>query len=337
MTRGDIGTLEAHLATLRAHAPGVAGSVRRGGAPRDRPCRGTGRAGTGGRGEDARRARFGLASPGRTGTIASHGSQHRGQVRGPAGGPFRPPLDPRPRASARPAPVGFVPCPGSSPDGPARPGGRAAHPPAGRLASHPAGGRAAATERSSAAGGDHGVGQVRAPRRGPRRAPRRRRGPAEDVDRHLRRRDRRSIRIGPAVARRRQPASRARRPDLDPAQGHAQRRRDARADRAPRGPRGDRARGPDHRPARLDRVLVRPVRDAHPQDRPLLPDGADRWRPRRARPRVRRGPLDPVRRRGDDADLRDRAGARRSGRRDARRGGSVRTARRRARPPRAAS
>ena len=51
-------------------------------------------------------------------------------------------------------------------------------------------------------------------------------------------------------------------------------------------------RGPDHRPARLDRVLVRPARDADPQDRPLLPDGADRRRPRPPRPRVRAGPLD---------------------------------------------
>ena len=48
------------------------------------------------------------------------------------------------------------------------------------------------------------------------RAPRRRRGPPEDLDRHLRRRDRRSIRVGPAVARRRQAPPRTRRPDLDP-------------------------------------------------------------------------------------------------------------------------
>ena len=53
MTRGDVGTLAAHLETLRAHAPGVARALRRRGSPRDRPGRGAWRAGTGGRGDDA--------------------------------------------------------------------------------------------------------------------------------------------------------------------------------------------------------------------------------------------------------------------------------------------
>ena len=37
--------------------------------------------------------------------------------------------------------------------------------------------------------------------------------------------------------------------------------------------------GPHHRCPRLHPVRLRPVRDAHPQDRPLLPDGAGRRRP----------------------------------------------------------
>ena len=63
MTRGDVGTLEAHLATLarpRARRPR---SVRRRGASGGRSGRGAWRAGTGGLGEDARTARCGLASP----------------------------------------------------------------------------------------------------------------------------------------------------------------------------------------------------------------------------------------------------------------------------------
>ena len=63
MTRGDVGTLEAHLATLarpRARGPR---SVRRRGPSRGRSGRGPWRAGTGGSREDARTARCGLASP----------------------------------------------------------------------------------------------------------------------------------------------------------------------------------------------------------------------------------------------------------------------------------
>ena len=50
MTRGDVGTLEAHLATLAAHAPGRPRSVRRRGAPGGRSGRSPWRAGTGGLG-----------------------------------------------------------------------------------------------------------------------------------------------------------------------------------------------------------------------------------------------------------------------------------------------
>ena len=127
-------------------------------------------------------------------------------------------------------------------DGAARPGGRAACPPARRLARDPAG--ASRSDRRSGRPrplGDHGVGPVRATRRGP--PPGRRVGAVarlRTVDRHLRRRDRRSLRVGPAVARRRQPPPRARRADLDAAQGHARtrarparRRRSARSRRRP--------------------------------------------------------------------------------------------------------
>ena len=64
------------------------------------------------------------------------------------------------------------------------------------------------------------------------------------------------------------PSARARRRDLDPAQGHPARRRDHRGRR--RSARSAEETGlevADRRPARLDRVLVRPARDAHPQDR----------------------------------------------------------------------
>ena len=64
MTRGDIGTLVAHLATLRTHAPGVAGPVRGRRPPRDRSRRGPWRAGTGDGDRYAKRSRVGLASPG---------------------------------------------------------------------------------------------------------------------------------------------------------------------------------------------------------------------------------------------------------------------------------
>ena len=74
------------------------------------------------------------------------------------------------------------------------------------------------------------------------RAPLRRRGAAEELDRHLRRRDRRPIRRRTALVRRRQSPARARRPDLDAPQGHAERRRDDRGDRPARGDRGDRPR-----------------------------------------------------------------------------------------------
>ena len=103
--------------------------------------------------------------------------------------------------------------------------------------------RPAVHRRSPATRGRDALGPLR---RGPRRpgvpAPPRRRGAAEDRDRHLRRRDRRPPRSRTAVARRRQPPSRARRPDLDPPQGHAEERRDDRGDRPARGGRGDRAR-----------------------------------------------------------------------------------------------
>ena len=63
MTRGDVGTLAAHLETLRAHAPGVLRAVRRRGPSRDRSGRGPWRPGTGGRREDAIGGRLGLARP----------------------------------------------------------------------------------------------------------------------------------------------------------------------------------------------------------------------------------------------------------------------------------
>ena len=53
MTRGDIGTLRAHLDTLRDARSGCPRPVRRGRRPRGRPGRGAGRPGTGGRDEDA--------------------------------------------------------------------------------------------------------------------------------------------------------------------------------------------------------------------------------------------------------------------------------------------
>ena len=97
-------------------------------------------------------------------------------------------------------------------------------------------------------------------RHGPRRAPRRRRGPPEDVDRHFRRRDRRPARGGPAAG----SSSAAGAASATAGPGPCPRARPTRARRPSRPPsarstRGDRPRGPDHRPARLDRVLVRPV------------------------------------------------------------------------------
>ena len=109
MTRGDVGTVRVAHRDAAPPRARRAGPVRRGGPARDRSGAGPGRPRTGGRDEDARRAQLGLASPARTGTIASHGPQHRGQVRGPTGGPIRPPVDPRARAPAGPAAVRLVP------------------------------------------------------------------------------------------------------------------------------------------------------------------------------------------------------------------------------------
>ena len=63
MTRGDVGTLRAHLDTLRRERTRCPRSLPRRGQPRDRSGRVAGRAGTGGLHEDACRACGGLATP----------------------------------------------------------------------------------------------------------------------------------------------------------------------------------------------------------------------------------------------------------------------------------
>ena len=139
MTRGDVGTLEAHLETLRRHAPGVldlyvAAARREVDLAEERGALAP---------EDATKMRgrcsLGLASRARTGTIASHGSQHRGQVRGPPGGPIRPPLDSRAASVdwdfGRPARSGPAALRTTVLRGP---GGRRARPSAGQLARDPA-------------------------------------------------------------------------------------------------------------------------------------------------------------------------------------------------------
>ncbi len=141
--------------------------VRRRGRPRGRHGRSAARPGTGGRDDDARRARVGLARRPRAGTIASHGSQHRGQVRGPPGGSIRPPLDPRPGAPIGTPAVRPIPGAGHAKHHPARTGSGLASTPPSQLARHPAGRRPADSQWPSATVGDHGVGQVRAYRDGP--------------------------------------------------------------------------------------------------------------------------------------------------------------------------
>ena len=156
------------------------------------------------------------------------------------------------------------------------------------------------------------LGPVRSRRRrSDVRAPPRRRGAAEDRDRHLGRRDRRPPRGRRAVAGRRQPSTRARRPDLDPPQGHARARRDHRGDRPARGRRGDRARrsGSPARSTRSSTASSSRGTRIHKTVHYFLmePTGGDlaghdhefdevRWI------RVRRGAV--------DADVRDRARAR---------------------------
>ena len=234
-TRGDAGTLGSHLATLRSHAPGVlplyAGGRRAGDRPRARPVARWHR-------RDAVTMRevinSGLASPVRTGTIASHGSQHRGQVRGPTGGPFRPSVDARPRATsracARPARSRRR---GVAVDGAARPRGRVPRPSAGQLAGDPPGRHDAPPQRPAASAGGHGVGPLRSSRCGPPSGRR--------VGAVARLRTSTATSAGGIVVRYEsgqpslvvgQPSPRARRPDLDPPQGHAPRRREPRGDRA---------------------------------------------------------------------------------------------------------
>ena len=89
MTRGDVGTLRAHLDALAAHAPGAADCTWRPRPPGDRARHGPWRAGTGDRVGDARSALDGACKAGLTSTIAPDGTQHRRQVRGTAGGPIR--------------------------------------------------------------------------------------------------------------------------------------------------------------------------------------------------------------------------------------------------------
>ena len=178
----------------------------------------------------------------------------------------------------------------------ARSRGRAARPAAGQLAGDPPGRHEAPPQRSTAPAGGHGVGPVRASRRGPPSGRR--------VGAVARLRTSTATSAGGIVVR-----YESGQPWL--VVGSRRRERDGRTWTLPKGtPHAGESReetalreveeetglaGPHHRAARLHRVLVRPVRDAHPQDRPLLPDGADRRRPGPARPRVRRGPLDPVR------------------------------------------
>ena len=129
--------------------------------------------------------------------------------------------------------------------------------------------------------------------------------------RHVRRRDRRPPRVRTAVARRREPPSRARRRDLDAAQGHPDARRDARGDRAARGRRGDRPRGPDHRrrSTSIEYWFVQSGTRIHKTVHYYLmePTGGDLARHDHE---FDAGPLGAVRRGGGDADLRDRARAR---------------------------
>ena len=152
-------------------------------------------------------------------------------------------------------------------------------------------------QRPAAAAGGHGVGQLRAPRRGP--------PPGRRVGAVARLRTSTATSAGGIVVRYEsgQPwlvvGSRRRERDgrtWTLPKGTPERRRDPRGDRPPRGRRGDRARGPDHRAARLDRVLVRPVAATriHKTVHYFLmePIGGDLAA---SRSRVRRGPLDPVR------------------------------------------
>ena len=122
------------------------------------------------------------------------------------------------------------------------------------------------------------------------RAPPRRRGAPEERDRNLRRRRRRPVRG--RASRSSSPGGARTIQTWTLPEGHA-RSRVRRSSRPPCA-RSREETGLEVRivePARLDQLLVHPARHADPQDGPLLPDGADRRRPRPPRPRVRRGPL----------------------------------------------
>ena len=141
-------------------------------------------------------------------------------------------------------------------------------------------GPTARPRRPAATAGPDALGPLGRPVRAAVPAPPRRRGTPEDRDRHLRGWHRRPVRGRATATRRRQSPARARRSDLDPAQGHARsaaRRTEETALREVAEETGLQVRITG--PLGLDRVLVRPVGDAHPQDRPLLPHGAGRRRP----------------------------------------------------------
>ena len=212
-------------------------------------------------------------------------------------------------------PSGSFQAPGARIDRAARPRGRAAGPAAGQLACDPAGRRPTAPP----------TGRPRpsvtmewarsgAPARPAARAPRRRRGAPEDLDRHLRRRHRRPLRAGTALARRRQPPARARRPDVDAAQGHARtpaRRREETALREVEEETGLEVRIT----GALDSIeywFVQSGTRIHKTVHYFLmePTGGDLAAHDHEFDEVRWIPFDTRR---DDADLRDRAGPRRPG------------------------
>ena len=105
LTRGDAGTLQAHLAELEAACPRRARAL-----PRARPAgagagRSPWRAGTGGRRTGASLT----CKPGLNQYDWPHAAQHRREVRGTAGRELRPAHLARPRAPTRPARHGLVP------------------------------------------------------------------------------------------------------------------------------------------------------------------------------------------------------------------------------------
>ena len=283
-SRGDAGTLERAPGGARHHAPdALDAAIARAARAGDRARRAAWRRSTP---EAAARARGRHLRSGPDAVRCGHAAQHRREVRGPSGGAVRPPVRPGPRAPAR-APSqrhAFRRCAG-------RAGPCCASPDLGPLAALRAPWRAIrprpTAARRSAAGSRPGRGlpldALGSPGRDRRARAAPRRGAAE------------AGRPPPPPAASSSgtegtgsssscgsPAARARRRDLDPAQGHARRRRDDRG--RPRSARWARRPGSRSRSSRrFDSIEYWFVqsRHAHPQDRPLLPDGprpAATWR-----------------------------------------------------------